>query len=123
MHSNILRFATAAAAVALTFSFGTHAISAEQHHAAGIHKRGGQSGQHITRTVNRSSQVQHRSFSQNHDGNDRNDGRHNRRHRGIGFGGISINLGDIDSSCRYAYRKWQATGSRYWRTRYYDCVG
>ena len=25
------------------------------------------------------------------------------------------------SSCRYYYRKWQRTGSRYWRNRYYDC--
>jgi hypothetical protein len=25
------------------------------------------------------------------------------------------------SHCAYSHRKWRATGSRYWRTRYYDC--
>jgi hypothetical protein len=25
--------------------------------------------------------------------------------------------------CAYAYQQWQATGSRYWRDRYYACGG
>ena len=124
MRSNIVRFATAAAAsVALTCSFGTQAISAEPHRAGGLHKSGGQNGQHVTRNVNRSSHPQHRNFSENHGDDDQDYGRHNRRHRGFGFGAITIDLDSIDSSCRYSYRKWQATGSSYWRTRYFDCVG
>jgi hypothetical protein len=27
------------------------------------------------------------------------------------------------TSCAYSYRKWKATGSRYWRNRYYRCRG
>lgn len=72
---------------------------------------------------NESYGSRHHNFSENrYYGND-NYGGHHRRHRGIGFGGISIELGSIDSGCRYSYRKWQNTGSRYWRSRYYDCVG
>jgi hypothetical protein len=36
--------------------------------------------------------------------------------------GIYIGLGE-SSRCAYSHRKWRATGSRYWRTRYYDCIG
>jgi hypothetical protein len=122
MHSKILHFATAATAVALACSFGTQAISAEQHDGGGLHKRGGQTGQHTTRNVDGNSQVRHRKFNQDHD-DDGDSGRRHRRHGGIGFGGVTIDLDSIDSGCRYSYRKWQATGSRYWRSRYYDCVG
>lgn len=67
----------------------------------------------------------YRNFSYyNGDGYERNYGRRYNSRRGFGIGGISIQLGDIGSSgCRYAYRKWQYTGSRYWRSRYYDCIG
>lgn len=32
-----------------------------------------------------------------------------------------IILGEGAPGCSYSYRKWQATGSRYWRSRYHDC--
>ena len=80
------------------------------------------SGTHTMKSVDRNSQVKHRNFSQNHD-DDGNSRRRHRRHHGIGFGGIYIDIGSIESGCRYSYRKWQATGSRYWRHRYYDCIG
>ena len=25
-------------------------------------------------------------------------------------------------SCDYFYNKWQYTGSRYWKSRYFDCI-
>jgi hypothetical protein len=51
-----------------------------------------------------------------------NDGYGRRYGRNSGFG-IYLNLGDNNSGCGYSYRKWKYTGSRYWRSRYYDCVG
>ncbi|AHB49980.1 hypothetical protein W911_04915 [Hyphomicrobium nitrativorans NL23] len=32
-----------------------------------------------------------------------------------------IIFGEGARGCSYEYRKWQATGSRYWRSRYHDC--
>jgi hypothetical protein len=122
MTTNIIKLATLGAFFVLVSSFGTVAIAVEGTHTGSVHKKSIQTGQHTTRNVNRSRQMRHRNFTQNHD-DDGDSGRRHRRHRGIGFSGISINLGDIDSSCRYSYRKWQATGSRYWRSRYFDCVG
>jgi hypothetical protein len=45
---------------------------------------------------------------------------HNNRSVGRGLREVYI-LGEGASGCSYSYRKWQATGSRYWRSRYYDC--
>jgi hypothetical protein len=51
--------------------------------------------------------------------------RHGRHHRrGYIYGaGIPFFYGGYSyySGCGYYYRKWQRTGSRYWRNRYYDC--
>lgn len=44
--------------------------------------------------------------------------RNNRRRQG-NFG-IYLNLGNT-GSCSYEYRRWQQTGTRYWRARYQDC--
>ena len=46
---------------------------------------------------------------------------HNRKVRRRTGSGIYIGLG-VSSGCAYSHRKWRATGSRYWRTRYYDCL-
>lgn len=51
-----------------------------------------------------------------------NDGYGRRYGRNSGFG-IYLNLGDNNSGCGNSYRKWKNTGSRYWRSRYYDCIG
>ena len=84
---------------------------------------GNHSGHH---QWNGGSHSRHNNFSsyRNYDDDGDNYGRRHHRHRGLSFGGISIDLGDGgNEGCRYSYRKWQATGSSYWRTRYYDCVG
>jgi hypothetical protein len=117
-----------AAASAVTFvgllgTFGAVALADDMPHARGVHAHTGATQHQTTVNVNGGRHSERRTYSENHDDGDRDYGRHHRRHHGIGFGGISINLGDDDSSCRYSYRKWQATGSRHWRSRYYDCVG
>lgn len=74
--------------------------------------------------VRRGNRGYRNNFSDNRGGYERNYGRRYNSRRGFGIGGIAIQLGDVGSSgCRYAYRKWQYTGSRYWRSRYYDCIG
>ena len=36
--------------------------------------------------------------------------------------GLQIIIGNSRrNTCRTSYRKWQVTGSRYWRNRYYEC--
>jgi len=45
---------------------------------------------------------------------------HNRKVRRRTGSGIYLYLSE-SSHCAYSHRKWRATGSRYWRTRYYDC--
>lgn len=47
-------------------------------------------------------------------------GTRSHRNRHIGIGGLSIYLGDT-GGCGVSYRKWKATGSRYWRNRYQAC--
>jgi len=37
------------------------------------------------------------------------------------FYGAGYYGGSYYRGCGYYYRKWQRTGSRYWRNRYYDC--
>lgn len=40
---------------------------------------------------------------------------------GLSIPGLSIYLGQSDD-CRVFHRRWNATGSRYWRSRYYSCT-
>lgn len=47
-------------------------------------------------------------------------GRNHDRSAGRALRGVII-LGEGARGCSYEYRKWQATGSRYWRSRYHDC--
>lgn len=52
-------------------------------------------------------------------------------HHGGGKGGavaIGVAIGSglalaASSECSYPYRKWQETGSRAWKDRYYSCMG
>lgn len=131
MRTTTSKFMTAAgfALVALmsTLSFTSAASAADgirKHNGVSVTIGNNRSNRGIgTRHVNRRNHAQRRNFSgySNYDNN--NYRRHHRRNRGLGFGGISINLGSIDSGCRYSYRKWQNTGSRYWRRQYYNCIG
>jgi hypothetical protein len=118
-----LAVASAVAFAGLLASFASVAVAAEAPHVRGARAHTGVAQHQTNVQVNSGRHVERRNFSGRYSDGNNNYGRHHRRHRGIGFGGISINLGDIDSNCRYSYRKWQNTGSHYWRSRYYDCVG
>ena len=53
--------------------------------------------------------------------------RHGRHHRrgyiyGAGIPFFYGGYGYYGGGCGYYYRKWQRTGSRYWRNRYYACA-
>ena len=140
MHKATSKFTTAAG-IALVALMSTFSFSGATSAAEGVRKNNSVSVNIGERRINRGDRLRNRSFgvnraygnnnygrryrnfSDNSGYGDNNYRRYNRRNRGFGFGGISINLGDIDSSCRRSYRKWQNTGSRYWRSRYYDCVG
>jgi hypothetical protein len=53
---------------------------------------------------------------------ERGDDHHGRRFGRFPGRGIYLYTGERGSGgCGYAYRKWQVTGNRYWRARYYDC--
>ncbi len=121
---------TTAAGIALVALMSTLSFSGAAFAAEGIRKNSGVSvnigntrsnREFGNRQGRRFSNEQRRYYSYNNDYY--NYRRYNRRNRGFGFGGISINLGSIDSGCRYSYRKWQNTGSRYWRRQYYNCIG
>ncbi len=130
--STLRRTAIAAAVVALMGSFGT-GVSAEPQRN-GDRARAYTGG--ITQNVDRGRNVQNRNFSsrnfnrsnRNYTGQRRFYGNNgygrnygNRRYGNNGFG-IYLNLSE-GSGCKSYYRKWRNTGSRYWRNRYYDCVG
>jgi hypothetical protein len=132
---------TTAAGIALVALMSTLSFSSATSAAEGVRKNNSVSVNIGERRMNRGDRLRnrnfgenrfygnnnygrrHRNFSEYSDYGDNNYRRYNRRNRGFGFGGISINLGSIDSGCRYSYRKWQNTGSRYWRRQYYDCIG
>ncbi len=82
-------------------------------------KAGRNSGakQHQSGAVKHSSAGKH-SAGKRHGNYNRRRGNNNnvarRALRGVFIAGTS-------SGCSYSYRKWQATGSGYWRSRYYDC--
>lgn len=51
------------------------------------------------------------------------DHHHSHHRHGVVFGVGDVYVGDYGYySCGYEYSRWQATGSPYWRERYYDCV-
>jgi hypothetical protein len=108
-------FAMAAALIGLLGTFSTVAVADTTVRIGRSHHDGGLARSHD----NRGNFNQRRNYNYNDD-YDNSYRRHNRQ-RGFGFGGITIDLGG-NSGCGYSYRKWQATGSRYWRERYYDCV-
>jgi hypothetical protein len=110
-----LLIATAAALFALTGAYG--AAAADKHELAGA---GGQ---------NRTGVQQHSKAQQHGNGRVRHAQRGNARRNGNGsqivgqvIRGILLFADDSEGSCGYSYRKWHATGSRYWRSRYYDCL-
>ncbi len=107
-----LLLTSAAALFALTGAYG--AAAADKHGSRGAGAR-----HHASATMQHHSVVRHGAR-----GNTRHAGINRRHHRfgHSGYGGIYLYTGEVNG-CGYSYRKWQATGSRYWRSRYYDCIG
>lgn len=102
-----------AAILALTGMFSAveaakadHRSSAQKHFSGGKHAGSGSKRAGKARTAHRGKGYRGRS--------------HNGRSVGRALREVYI-LGEGTSGCSYSYRKWQATGSRYWRSRYYDC--
>jgi hypothetical protein len=126
-----LMMASAAAMLALTTPMGAsyaaeHNSRAGNHSAASMKSPGhaGNRSQVRNKTHNRVGSTR-RSHSGKARHAHRKPGHHfaqrGRHHRRAVRGGISIYAGG--SACGYSYRRWQETGSRYWRSRYYDCIG
>lgn len=79
----------------------------------------GMSGPHMSGPHVGSMHTAHMHMNPGHNGHD-----HHHRH-GVAFGFSDIYLGDYGygyAGCGYEYRRWHATGSPYWRSRYYECV-
>lgn len=71
----------------------------------------------------RSGAKQHHSSAGKHSSGKRH-GHYNRRRGNHNVAGRALRgvfIAGASSGCSYSYRKWQATGSPYWRSRYYDC--
>lgn len=49
-------------------------------------------------------------------------GGHHHHHRGVYFYRAPIIVTRVPD-CGYAFARWQATGSRYWKYRYFECRG
>jgi hypothetical protein len=118
----------AAALIGIVGTLSSAATAEVRNHRNGGNFQQGLSQSHVNRGGNWQNRYyggkrQFRNYGYNgYDGNYGNS--YGRRYgRNNGFG-IYLNLGDNNSSgCSYSYRKWQNTGSRYWRSRYYNCVG
>ncbi|CCB66519.1 exported protein of unknown function [Hyphomicrobium sp. MC1] len=115
-----LPIAGAAAALVFTLPFAPA--------DAASHKAGGHSS-HVAHSAKTTSHAA-RGHSKMASGRNFKDGnaRHVRNgHRGHGNGLVGLAVGSEilsgSGNCGYSYRMWQSTGSRYWRSRYYDCAG
>lgn len=83
----------------------------------GVHMDGApMGGPHMTSPHFAPGHAGHMRMHAGHDG--RHDGHIHRRH-GVVFG-FDDDYGYGD--CGYEYRRWQTTGSPYWRSRYYECA-
>jgi hypothetical protein len=131
MHMFTKKLITAGAAALIALStFGTVASAERRSGGDGAGRQIGIAPNISNRGLSNGGQLRNRNFGNNVNRRNFGDNNHNynhRRHhnrRGYGnrFGGIYLNFGSTGSGCGYSYRKWQATGSRYWRNRYYDCV-
>lgn len=83
-------------------------------------QRGEAQKRHSNDSMQSSGDVRHVDMTRRH--RIRKNRHHNRKVRRRTGNGIYLYLSDR-SSCAYSHRKWRATGSRYWRTRYYRCIG
>ncbi len=116
-----LLITSAAALFACAGAYG--AAAAEKHEPAAA------GGQKHSRVQQHSKVQQHSNVQQHGKGGVRHAQRGNGRGNGnesqfVGqvIRGIQIFANDSEGSCGYSYQKWHATGSRYWRSRYYDCL-
>jgi hypothetical protein len=106
----------ASAAAVLAFMTPISAAYAAEHHSSTASHSAGNHSHSMG-----SMQISHKDGNVHHAENDRGHQYGHRGHRGLGFTGINVYAGD--GGCGYSYRRWQETGSRYWRSRYYDCIG
>jgi hypothetical protein len=112
--STITRKLLITSATALFALTGAHGAAAGDKHGS----RGAGARHHAGATMQHHSVVRHGATGNSrHAGNNR--GHHRSGHGG--YGGIYIYSGELNG-CDHSYRKWQATGSRYWRSRYYECL-
>jgi hypothetical protein len=112
-----LLITSSAALLALTGTLGAVGAAQKGHQA-------GASKQHIGAQKHAGAQKQRvgvvRSTGKAHSRYARNNRGH-RNYRIVDTALRGVYIAGASSGCSYSYRKWQATGSAYWRTRYYDC--
>ena len=99
----------AGAAILLGIASMTTVANARGGHGGG--HAGGHAGGHFAGSHHAGGHHHHASGHHRH-----HHARHERNVVGVGAYGYS-------SSCAYLYQRWRATGSSYWRNRYYDCAG
>jgi hypothetical protein len=131
-----LMIASAAAVLALTTPLS--ASYAADHNAAGANNSGGSmKGSNSGGTMKSSGHAASRGQAPAKTGSVRNSGGKDVRQAGKshgrqfgrngghnkGFGNRGVNIYAGNGGCGYSYRKWRATGSQYWRSRFYDCIG
>ncbi|MEQ1576567.1 MAG: hypothetical protein ABL894_02835 [Hyphomicrobium sp.] len=128
MRKTKLRFAAAAALIGLLGTFATVAQAEIRRNGDGGNRQSAITNNLSNRPVNRGKHYNGRSSNRSGYSSYssrkyyRSYGNNYRNRGGNGFG-IYLDLDSNSSGCSYSYRKWQVTGSRYWRARYYDCVG
>ena len=131
--------AVAAAVIGLMGTLSTVANAEIRQHRNGGNFQAGiasnQVNRQINRNFNRGGNWQNRGGNWQNRGGNWNNGYSQRYYGYYGYNdygrryssnngfGIYLNLGTPSSGCGYAYRKWQYSGSRYWRSRYYNCIG
>jgi hypothetical protein len=108
--SRTLLITGSAALLALTGTLSA-VEAAQKDYNAGAHKHAGAQKQR-TGAAHNTGNARSRHASNNR-------GRHHNRILGTALRGVYI--AGAGNGCSYSYRKWQATGSAYWRSRYYEC--
>jgi hypothetical protein len=92
-----------------------------RHGGGNMHMRAGNVNRHVNRNINRNIS---RNVNRHVDRNRyvyRN-GRRGYWRNGVWFAVPAVAGATYVASCSYEYSRWQATGSSYWRDRYYACA-
>jgi hypothetical protein len=108
MTSNFSRLALVAVCGAAILS----AASSEAGAQAGLRDRQSQIEQSIRRNYNARPHI-----------NSQQPAPYRFRERHLYRAPLAGDASPVVPSCAYQYRRWQRTGSKYWRNRYLDCIG